>query len=302
MDLFVAPEPKQKKSKVAGSKSSPATDTSPISRRKHRHQQAGKPFRNKHGKSATEGSQLLPGLQSPPVVEGHDELDRRNPGARSRTTEGPEQAEERLEKMSGAVRTLIECVGDDPDREGLLGTPSRYAKALLFLTQGYHLNVNDIVNNALFHERHNEMVIVKDIDIYSLCEHHLVPFIGKVYLSGIQLLFVFRADCYLKMQIGYMPSGIVIGLSKLPRIAEIFSRRLQIQERLTKEVAQAIADAIKPHGVIVTVESSHLCMVMRGVQKTSATSVTSCALGCFETEAELRAQFMGLLSVNKTRI
>lgn len=180
MDSFVAPEPNQKNSKVAGSTSSPTTATSPISRRKHRNQQAGKPFRNKHGKSVTDGSQFLPGLQSPPVVEGHDELDRQNLGARNRTTDGPEQAEERLEKMRGAVRTLIECMGDDPDREGLLATPSRYAKALLFLTQGYHLNVNEIVNNALFHERHNEMVIVKDIDIYSLCEHHLVPFIGKV--------------------------------------------------------------------------------------------------------------------------
>lgn len=302
MDLVVAPEPKEKKSKVAGSTRSPPTNTSPISRRKHRNQQVGKPVHTARGKAVAEGFELLPGPQSPSIVEDYDKLDRRCLGAQRRITEGPEQAEKRLEKMRGAVRTLIECVGDDPDREGLLATPSRYAKALLFLTQGYHLNLNDIVNNALFRERHDGMVIVKDIDIYSLCEHHLVPFIGKVYLPGIDLPFVFRADYHLKMQIGYMPSDVVIGLSKLARIAEMFSRRLQIQERLTKEVAQAIAEAIKPQGVIVTVESSHLCMVMRGVQKTSATSITSCALGCFETEAELRAQFLELLGVNKTRL
>jgi len=277
-------------------------NTSPISRRKHQNQQIAKPVRNTHGKSVAESFESLLGSQSPSVVEDYDELGRRSLSAQSRITEEPEQAEKRLEKMRGAVRTLIECVGDDPDREGLLATPSRYAKALLFLTEGYHLNLDDIVNNALFHERHDEMVIVKDIDIYSLCEHHLVPFIGKVCLPGIELPSIFTANCHLKMQIGYMPSDVVIGLSKLPRIAEMFSRRLQIQERLTKEVAQAIAKAIKPQGVIVTVESSHLCMVMRGVQKTSATSITSCALGCFETEAELRAQFLELLGVNKTRL
>ena len=277
-------------------------NTSPISRRKHQNQQIAKPVRNTHGKSVAESFESLLGSQSPSVVEDYDELGRRSLSAQSRITEGPEQVEKRLEKMRGAVRTLIECVGDDPDREGLLATPSRYAKALLFLTEGYHLNLDDIVNNALFHERHDEIVIVKDIDIYSLCEHHLVPFIGKVCLPGIELPSIFTANCHLKMQIGYMPSDVVIGLSKLPRIAEMFSRRLQIQERLTKEVAQAIAKAIKPQGVIVTVESSHLCMVMRGVQKTSATSITSCALGCFETEAELRAQFLELLGVNKTRI
>jgi GTP cyclohydrolase I len=286
MDFIVAPQPKQKKSQVAGSTKSPATDTSLISRRKQKIQQFDKPVRNISENSIAEHFELLPSPESPSVAEDPDELDQPCHSAQSRATEGNQQAEKRLEKMRGAVRTLIECMGEDPDREGLLATPFRYAKALLFLTQGYHLDLKDIVNNALFHERHDGMVIVKDVDISSLCEHHLVPFVGKVYLPGIKHPLKFKANEHLQMQIGYIPSDVLIGLSKLPRIAEMFSRRLQIQERLTKEVAQAIAETIKPQGVIVTVESSHLCMAMRGVQKTRATSITSCALGCFETDAE----------------
>ncbi|KAH6893051.1 GTP cyclohydrolase I [Thelonectria olida] len=182
--------------------------------------------------------------------------------------------------MSGAVRTLLECVGEDPDREGLLATPSRYAKALLFLTKGYQVNVEDIINDALFSEGHNEMVIVKDIEINSLCEHHLVPFTGK-------------------MHIGYIPSDTVIGLSKLPRIAEMYARRLQIQERLTKEVAHAIMEIVKPQGVAVVMESSHLCMVMRGVEKTGTTTITSCVLGCFERKSKTRNEFLSLVGVNR---
>jgi GTP cyclohydrolase I len=300
MDSTGAPKPKQIESKVPGSTRSPATNASSLSRRQHRNKQIGKPVRKTHGKSVAECYESLPGPQSPSVVEDDDELDRRCLSAQSRTTERPEQAEKRLETICGAVRTVIECLGDDPDRESLQATPFRYAKALLFLTQGYHLDLKDIVNNAIFHERHDGMVIVKDIDISSLCEHHLVPFIGKVYLPGIECRSTSRANYHLQMQIGYVPSDVIIGLSKLARIAEMFSRRLQIQERLTKEVAQAIAETIKPQGVIVTVESSHLCMVMRGVQKTSSTSITTCALGCFDTEPDLRAQFLNLLAVNKT--
>ncbi|KAM0364010.1 hypothetical protein ACHAO7_010149 [Fusarium culmorum] len=160
--------------------------------------------------------------------------------------------------MQGAVRTLLECIGEDPGRDGLLDTPSRCAKALMFLTKGYHANVEDIVNNALFHEDHNEM-----------------------------------------MHIGYIPSNTVIGLSKLPRVAEIFSRRLQIQERLTKQVAHAIMDILKPQGVAVVMESSHLCMVMRGVEKTSATTLTSCMLGCFEQKSKTRNEFMHHVGMNQ---
>ncbi|CAG9944434.1 unnamed protein product [Clonostachys rosea f. rosea IK726] len=201
-------------------------------------------------------------------------------GTLERREESPEQAKKRLEKMRGAVRTLLECVGEDADREGLLDTPERYAKALLFLTKGYQESMEDLVNGALFHEGHNELIVVKNIEIHSLCEHHLVPFIGK-------------------MHIGYIPSQTVIGLSKLPRIAEMFARRLQIQERLTKEVAHAIMEILKPQGVAVVMESSHLCMVMRGVEKTSSTTITSCVLGCFERKSKTRNEFLSLVGVNR---
>ncbi|KAM0190604.1 hypothetical protein ACHAPI_009360 [Fusarium lateritium] len=209
-------------------------------------------------------------------------------GTKVRQGENQEQATLRLEKMQGAVRTLLECIGEDPSRDGLLDTPARYANALLFLTKGYQVNVNDIVNGALFHEGHNEMVIVKDIDIFSLCEHHLVPFIGK------------ESSTFSKyMHIGYISSNTVIGLSKLPRIAEIFSRRLQIQERLTNQVAHAIMEILKPQGVAVVMESSHLCMVMRGVEKTSTKTLTSCVLGCLEGNDKRRNEFMHFVGVNR---
>jgi GTP cyclohydrolase I len=201
-------------------------------------------------------------------------------GTRARLKESAEQGAERLSKMRDAVRTILECVGEDPDRSGLLDTPERYAKALMFLTKGYEQNVRDIVNNAIFHEDHNEMVVVKDIDISSMCEHHMLPFMGK-------------------MHIGYVPYHSVIGISKLPRIAEVFSRRLQIQERLTKEVANAIMEVLKPRGVAVVMESSHLCMVMRGVEKSATATITSCVLGCFETDEKTRNEFLSLVGLNK---
>ncbi|KAF5024452.1 hypothetical protein F66182_3538 [Fusarium sp. NRRL 66182] len=177
--------------------------------------------------------------------------------------------------MQGAVRTLLECIGEDPDREGLLNTPARYAKALLFMTKGYHINLKDMINDALFSGDHGEMVIVKDIDLYSLCEHHLVPFSGK-------------------MHIGYIPSGTVLGLSKLARVAEAFARRLQIQERLTKQVCHAIMEITKAQGVGVIMESRHMCMEMRGVKKAGATTITSSMLGCFDLKREIRAEFLQL--------
>ncbi|KAJ4188639.1 GTP cyclohydrolase 1 [Fusarium solani] len=189
-----------------------------------------------------------------------DGLSRPTVGTRERLEESEEQAAVRLEKMRGAVRTLLECVGENANREGLLNTPSRYAEALLSLTKGYQINVKDAVNNALFYEGHNEMVI---------------------------------------MHIGYIPSSTLIGLSKLPRISEIFSRRLQIQERLTKNVADAIMELLKPQGVAVVMECSHLCMVMRGVEKTSAMTLTSCVLGCFERQSKTRNEFLRLVGVNR---
>ncbi|KAK0383682.1 hypothetical protein NLU13_9593 [Sarocladium strictum] len=223
--------------------------------------------------------EVVPTRSPTPVVD-FDGLSRPSRGTRERREENAEQAEARLQKMRGAVRTLLECVGEDPDREGLLDTPSRYAKALLSFTQGYQDSIEDIVNRAVFREGHNEMVIVKDIEVFSLCEHHLVPFTGK-------------------MHIGYIPKDNVIGISKLPRIADMFSRRLQIQERLTKEVAHAVMETLKPQGVAVVMEASHLCMVMRGVQKTTATTITSCMLGCFERKSKTRNEFLSLIGVNR---
>lgn len=214
-----------------------------------------------------------------PLVD-FEGLSRPSFGTQQRRKETPEAAALRLERMKGAVTTLLECVGEDPQREGLLATPQRYAKAMLDFTKGYQENISDIVNGAIFQEGHNEMVIVKDIDVYSLCEHHLVPFMGK-------------------MHIGYIPNNAVIGISKLPRIAEMFARRLQIQERLTKDVANAIFEVLAPQGVGVVMESSHLCTVMRGVQKTGSTTITSCVLGCFERREKTRNEFLSLIGVNR---
>lgn len=198
-------------------------------------------------------------------------------GTRERLEQTPEEAQARLDKLAGAVKTIFECIGEDPEREGLRETPERYAKALMYFTKGYEENVRDLVNGAVFHEDHDELVIVKDIEVFSLCEHHMVPFIGK-------------------MHIGYIPNQRVLGLSKLARLAEMFSRRLQVQERLTKQVALAIAEVLKPQGVAVVMESSHLCMVMRGVQKTASSTTTSCMLGAMRSSAKTREEFLSLLN------
>lgn len=204
----------------------------------------------------------------------------------------------KLEKMSAAVRTLLECIGEDPDREGLLATPSRYANALLFFAKGYEDSVEEILSQALFNEGHSGMIIVKDIEIHSLCEHHLVPFTGKVSRHQRETPSLSQADSQPKMHIGYIPTNTVIGLSKLARVAEMYARRLQIQECLTSQVANAIMKILQPQGVMVVMQASHMCMVMRGVEKTSASTTTSCALGCFEKETEKRSEFLTLVGLN----
>ncbi len=178
--------------------------------------------------------------------------------------------------VADAVRVLLAGLGEDPAREGLARTPDRVAKALRFLTSGYDRDVDSVVNDALFTVDYSEMVIVKDIDFYSLCEHHLLPFFGRCHVA-------------------YVPDGKVIGLSKLPRLVEVFSRRLQVQERLTSQIAETIAAKAHPLGVAVVVEATHLCMAMRGVEKQNSVALTSAMHGVFRTDARTRMEFLNLL-------
>ncbi|XP_070597569.1 GTP cyclohydrolase 1-like [Erythrolamprus reginae] len=189
---------------------------------------------------------------------------------------GEEEEPERLPVLEAAYAAILRGLGENPGRQGLLLTPRRAAKAMQFLTKGYCESVEEILNDAVFDEDHDEMVIVKGIDMFSLCEHHLVPFFGKVH-------------------IGYLPRKKVVGLSKLARIVEIFSRRLQVQERLTKQIALAITEALKPVGVAVVIEASHMCMIMRGVQKMNSTTVTSTMLGLFQEDSKAREEFLSLI-------
>jgi len=177
--------------------------------------------------------------------------------------------------MAAHVRALLEGIGEDPNREGLLRTPDRVATALQFLTAGYEADPVAVLNEAIFTDAYNEMVIVKDIDFFSLCEHHLLPFFGKCHVA-------------------YIPNGKIVGLSKLARMVEIYSRRLQVQERLATQIANLVDDLLQPKGVGVIMDATHLCMVMRGVQKPGSTTVTSCMLGEFHDEETTRAEFLRL--------
>jgi GTP cyclohydrolase IA len=174
------------------------------------------------------------------------------------------------------VREMLVRLGEDPDREGLTATPERVRKAMQYLTKGYHEDPEVLLKGALFTVNYDEMVIVKDIEMFSLCEHHMLPFFGKVHVA-------------------YIPNGRVIGLSKIPRLIEIFSRRLQIQERLTTQIAETIQHAIEPQGVGVVIEARHLCMMMRGVEKQHSAAVTSSMLGVFRHEEETRTEFLSLI-------
>jgi GTP cyclohydrolase I len=182
---------------------------------------------------------------------------------------------ERNTELEGVVRRMLELLGEDPEREGLVRTPLRVARALETLTSGYTMSVEKIVNNAIFNEDYNEIVSVKNIHFFSLCEHHLLPFFGIA-------------------NVGYIPNGKVIGLSKIPRIVDMFARRLQLQERLTSQVAQCLNEILQPRGVAVVMEAYHLCMMMRGVEKQDCLTVTSCMLGDFRTNIQTRNEFLEL--------
>src|ERR1041385_981417 len=181
-------------------------------------------------------------------------------------------------QMQELIRRLRAEMGEDPSREGLLDTPKRVEKAYRFLTSGYDADIDQVLNNALFTVDYSEMVIVKDIDFYSLCEHHLLPFFGKCHVA-------------------YIPTSKVIGLSKIPRLVEVFARRLQVQERLTNQIADTIRDAIHPLGVAVVMEATHLCMSMRGVQKQNSFAVTSAMLGAFRDQGRTRMEFLELIKL-----
>jgi GTP cyclohydrolase IA len=173
-------------------------------------------------------------------------------------------------------RELLIRIGEDPTRDGLLHTPERMEKSMKFLTRGYTMNVTDVLHGALFDVDYDEMVIVKDIEFFSMCEHHLLPFFGKAHIA-------------------YVPNGQVIGLSKIPRLVDVFARRLQVQERLTRQIGEAITDAINPQGVAVILEAQHLCMMMRGVEKQHSSTVTSAMLGVFKTQLQTRNEFLSLV-------
>ena len=182
--------------------------------------------------------------------------------------------------MKDLVHQLLTKLGEDPTREGLQSTPERVEKSLKFLTGGYWVNIEELVNGALYKEEYNEMVIVKNIDMFSLCEHHLLPFFGKCHIA-------------------YLPRGKVIGLSKVPRIVDAFSRRLQVQERLTTQIAQCIDHVLKPQGVAIVIEALHLCMAMRGVEKQNSYTTTSSMIGCFKDDARTRSEFLSLIDSRK---
>jgi len=179
-------------------------------------------------------------------------------------------------EKEGLIRNLLSSLGEDPNREGLRRTPLRVAKAMDFLTSGYHATVEEVIKGAVFTEECREMVVVRGIEFYSLCEHHMLPFFGHAHVA-------------------YLPKGKVVGLSKIARVVDVFARRLQVQERLTNQVADALMAALDPHGVAVVMEASHTCMMMRGVQKQNSTTVSSAMRGTFEDDPRTRAEFMGFI-------
>lgn len=184
--------------------------------------------------------------------------------------------------IKSLIEQMLNELGEDPKREGLLKTPERVEKSLKFLTSGYQIDIDELVNGALYNEGYDEMVIVKDVDVFSLCEHHMLPFVGKCHVA-------------------YLPQGKIIGLSKVPRLIDAFSRRLQVQERLTTQIAKCLQDILQPTGVAVVIEAMHLCMSMRGVEKQNSYTTTSSMLGCFKEDARTRSEFLSLITPAKSR-
>lgn len=187
------------------------------------------------------------------------------------------KSERNKKRTEGLIKELLELLGEDPKREGLLSTPSRVATMYEFLTKGYDLDIERVLNGAVFKEKYSEMVIVKDIDFFSLCEHHLVPFYGKCHIA-------------------YIPNGKILGLSKLPRVVEAFARRLQVQERMTQQIADTLHNYLNPLGVAVVMEARHLCMMMRGVEKLNSIATTSAMLGAFRDDVKTRSEFLTLIN------
>ena len=185
-------------------------------------------------------------------------------------------------QLEQLVEGMLKEIGENPTREGLLKTPHRVAKALEFLTSGYRTEIDAVLNGAIFNEKYNEMVIVKDIDFYSMCEHHMLPFFGKAHIA-------------------YIPNGKILGLSKIPRIVDVFARRLQVQERLTRQIADTLYQYLQPDGVAVVIEARHMCMMMRGVEKQNSIATTSAMLGVFRDDMRTRQEFLDLTKSNRTQ-
>ncbi len=184
----------------------------------------------------------------------------------------------KINQLRQTIRSLLLQIGEDPEREGLLRTPERVAKSYEFLTSGYHQDIDAVLNDAIFKEKYDEMVIVKDIDFFSICEHHMLPFYGRAHVA-------------------YIPNGKILGLSKIPRIIEVYSRRLQVQERMTQQIAETLFDALQPDGVAVVIEARHLCMMMRGVEKQNSVATTSAMLGSFRDDERTRNEFLKLIGI-----
>ena len=209
--------------------------------------------------------------------DGNSETETELQAAERRISKLQRCGDARVASMEQSFLGLLEAIGEDPQREGLVRTPCRAARAFEFLTAGYRQSLDDIINNALFESEASEIILVKDIELYSLCEHHLIPFIGKAHVA-------------------YIPNGKVVGLSKTARIVDMFARRLQIQENLTLQIADALMKTLNPRGVGVVIEAKHLCMMMRGVEKQNSVMKTSCLLGVFKEDARTRSEFLSLLN------